>query len=439
MLAMLLVLATTQSLRAQDGQPNTDPPARDEAGPAAPPVEEDHGKFMRVVESENKSVISLEIATRTFKPKSGQGPDISLVGVAHIGDRSLYKSLQEILDSHDLVLYESVGPPGTGGAAGEDDEQRARSTTAALRFLAGMIEAYHATNSTYPSDLKALAEFAGARDARLADWIAASAIDAWRHGVLYRPREDGTGYELISLGSDGAQGGEGAASDLAVGSGQSLDMGALSDEDNLQGELAKALNLEFQLDAMSYAGEHWQPSDMAIDELQRAFNERGLDFEMIGGTLAGSSLPAKMIKVLLRVMSALDAMFDGRITDTVKVTLIEVLGDESLVEGSLNQMEPGFAEILLNERNQVVIDDLKEALASERAGDSVAIFYGAAHMKDMAKRLEEQLSYEHAGVQWIPAITVDLRTSAISRSELAQVRMMIRQMLRQQLGAAKRR
>ena len=34
-------------------------------------------------------------------------PDVSLVGVTHIGSRELYSKLQELLDAHTLVLYES--------------------------------------------------------------------------------------------------------------------------------------------------------------------------------------------------------------------------------------------------------------------------------------------------------------------------------------------
>ena len=73
--------------------------------------------------------ITLEVATRTFVPAPGaKGPTVSLVGVAHIGESGLYRRLQDLLDQYDVVLYESVMPPGAGGAGGDTDAQRVAST-----------------------------------------------------------------------------------------------------------------------------------------------------------------------------------------------------------------------------------------------------------------------------------------------------------------------
>ncbi|MFO0873201.1 MAG: hypothetical protein U0575_04420 [Phycisphaerales bacterium] len=54
----------------------------------------------------------LDVATVRCAP-AGK-PDVSLVGVTHIGSR-LYSRLERLLDAHSLVLYESVMPPESTG------------------------------------------------------------------------------------------------------------------------------------------------------------------------------------------------------------------------------------------------------------------------------------------------------------------------------------
>ncbi|MCA9295898.1 MAG: hypothetical protein KC983_05260, partial [Phycisphaerales bacterium] len=122
---------------------------------------------------------------------------------------------------------------------------------------------------------------------------------------------------------------------------------------------------------------------------------------------------------------------DGAITDTFKVVLIEMLGDESLIDASMGQLGEGFGEVIINERNQVVIDDLKALIANEPEIRSVAIFYGAGHMQDMEQRLIEQLSYEPSEANWLRAIDVNLNESAVSPREIRQLRVMMRRALKQ--------
>jgi len=50
----------------------------------------------------------LEVLTRTLRSEDGR--TVSLVGAVHVGDTRYYRRLQRILDKHDAVLYEGVGP-----------------------------------------------------------------------------------------------------------------------------------------------------------------------------------------------------------------------------------------------------------------------------------------------------------------------------------------
>ena len=409
-------------------RPVVDRPVKEPASAARPVAD---GPYLRAAEEPGRS-IALEVAVRTFLP-SGRGPSVALVGVAHIAEGELYEDIQELLDQHDLVLYESVKPPGTGGAGGDTDAERVGSTRAAMKFLAGMLAAFQREASQYPGSLDDLEPFATTHDPRLAGWLSAARTDAWGRRTSYRLERDG--FVLTSLGADGRPGGAGAEADLQVTDETPVEpMLGGAGEENLQSALAKALGLEFQLDAIDYDRAHFRCSDMAMDQLQRALQEHGVEFEVLQGSLAGSSLPGRIALFLLRVVRVLDVFVEGAIADALKVVLIELFSDEAFLETSLRQYGPGFGEVLINQRNQVVLDDLKKILANELDVGSIAILYGAGHMPDMGERLAEQLGYRPADEQWLTAFEVDLRKTALPPGQMQDIRQMVRQQMRS-LGA----
>ncbi len=410
------------------------PVAEPAAAPPQTPSDAQPQQFLRIHENEKKTVIGLQIALREYHRADGRR--VGLVAVAHIAEESFYEEMEKALEGYDVVLFESVSPPGTRRVQSDDDAVRGGWTRRALEFLGTLSVAYFSTNERYPADLPTLRAFAVDLDARTGSWVDAAMTDAWDRPVQLVSMNEPAAFELTSLGADGKAGGEGAAADISIRASDIApnSAAALSGEDNLQAELADAIDLAFQLDAIDYGQPNWRCSDMSIDQVQAAFTARGLDFAVIGDTLAGSSLPAVLIKGMLRLVRTLDGFMEGRIADTFKVLLIEMLGDEKLMESSFDQLGPGMEEVLIDDRNQVVIDDLKRILDGEPNVKSVAILYGAGHMPDMVERLGEQLGYRPEAedkARWFSAITVDLNKSAVSKRELVQMRVMFRQMMRQ--------
>ncbi|HWB19736.1 MAG TPA: type II secretion system protein GspG, partial [Phycisphaerales bacterium] len=273
---------------------------------------DDNTRYMRVVDKPGK-LMALDIAVRTYKRADGKGPEVSLVGVMHIGDHNYYKTLQKLLDSYSVVLYESVRPAGTDPTEGKNDEERAENTKAALGFLSGAVQGYEKKNGALPADLDEVADFAKKRDVRLGQWVAQAMQDGWGHLVHYAIAEDGKSFTIQSYGADNAKGGTGSAADIQADT--SSDPLPLSDGDDrgLQSELASALGLEFQLDAIDYGKDNWRCADMSVDRVERELKERGSDFTVLAGTLAGSSFPAKVAKLILHMMKALDSMTDGAV------------------------------------------------------------------------------------------------------------------------------
>ena len=69
--------------------------------------------FIRTVKGDKKQPIALQSAVVTYKATSGPyaGAEVDLIGALHIGEKSYYKTLNEMFRSYDSLLYEMVADP----------------------------------------------------------------------------------------------------------------------------------------------------------------------------------------------------------------------------------------------------------------------------------------------------------------------------------------
>jgi hypothetical protein len=403
------------------------------AAPAPAPIE-----FMRTVESEDGRKVRLEMVIRTFAPAEGAGPTVDLVGAVHIGDASFYERLQQHLDARDVVLFEGVKPGAVGGAITEDatDEQRAAQTRKRIRLLAALTESFRETEGAYPESIEALAT---GSDRRISWLVSSAAKDGWGAPIAYTveaPKAgDGAAFDIVSLGADAAPGGEGAAADIAFSAEPPLtEAERISDDPGIQQQLAKALGLVFQLDAMDHSGANWRNSDMTVDQLQERLDAAGADASVLLKTLDGSSLQGKMLGLVLRFIG-MSPMYSAM----GKVMLVEMLSQaDQLMEAAPGEMGKMMGVIIV-ERNRVVLDDLRALLDSEPDIKAIGIIYGAGHLADLQARLTDEFEYRVVSEVWVPAIEIDLDKAGIPPSQAKQLRTMLRRSIDQQLKALERR
>lgn len=403
---------------------------------------------LRVVNEPGRR-IALEVSIRDFAPTPAgprrpepEGPIISLVGVTHIGDPAYYAELERLLAEYDVVLYESVAPAGAAGASGDTPAERVRSSLATARFLGRTAAAKSVESGTWPPTPASLVAWFEERDPRITDFLDRATRDAWGRPYDFLPAtgidDDALPAMIVrSLGADGRPGGSGPDADILVTVTPEDREAARAAADGagpgIQAELADALGLAYQLAAMDYDRDNFIPSDMDIDEVNAAMAERGGSLEFIE-TLEGGNLPARVARVMLGVVKLADRLTGGAASTAMKVMLVEMLGDESVIDMSLAQVEPALGEVIVGERNRRVMDDLARVLV-ERAdagetGGRIAIFYGAAHMPDFEERLERRFGYAPVGEpRWLPAISVDFREAPVSEAQLNQIRAMVRRQL----------
>ena len=165
---------------------------------------------------------------------------------------------------------------------------------------------------------------------------------------------------------------------------------------SLQSGMKDVLGLEYQLERVDYLPENFRHADMNPEEFAEDFEKRGdspvkMFARMIGAGLAasggggdgailmamltgnrGPGLKKAMAKQLIR-MEAVTAGID------------DANGDNTLIKG----------------RNEKAFRILRDAL--NEGDETIAVFYGAGHLQDMAEKLEEDFGMKPVSTTWLDA------------------------------------
>lgn len=421
-----------------DAKPAGTAPADGSAEASAAPA-----KYMRVVEGAD-GTMTMEIASRAFRRADGTGPTVYLVGAMHIADRSFYEAKQTELDACDVVLFEGVKASGMEAIdASLDDAAKAEATRKRLAFLGQLAVAARQRSGAFAKDLEGLEADAG----RFRSAVHALRDDGWGHPLVLtlvdvpaRPATDAAPAQsatqrvrLVSLGSDGAVGGEGAAADL-VHETESIapDAAAKKAGGNIQQMLAKTLGVSFQLDHIDSGKPNWRNSDIGMDELRTLLDEAGPEAGRILRMLDGNSFEAKFAGVLLSLVG-----MSSTLTTVVKVMLVDTLANADELAASLPGMDKGMEamqRVIIEDRNRIVLDDLRRIIADEPQRTTIAVFYGAGHMASMERCMTAELGLAPQGETWTAALRVDPREAGLTKAQVKQMRDMVGSTLKRQAG-----
>ena len=288
---------------------------------AEPPPAAKMAAFLRTADLK-EGARGLQTSSTEYRPTSGSGPSVWLVGVSHLGTAEYFQAIQERLDRQTVVLYEGIG----------------------------------------------------------------------LHDVQQAP-------------------------------------GSRKGDTGIQTTLANALGLKFQLDAIDYRRASFVNSDLHVPELQQEVKKRGVDpaapageetFDQLLAALQGTGAMGGALTQMIGLLGSSPQM-----REMTKTMLIEVLGQAGELMAMAKNLSPDtkdLFDVILTQRNAVVINDLRAQLAQHQPGDRIAVFYGAAHMEEIAQRLRDELHYAPVTTEWDTAFSADSAQSGINP---AQVRMMI--------------
>jgi len=103
--------------------------------------------------------------------------------------------------------------------AGKSDDAKVKATTAIIKQVASAVEMFKMRHNVYPQNLDDLAGPAAPSyvegSVKWEPFLTELPRDAWGRPFVYRlPGSDSFSYDIVSLGEDGKDGGEGYAVDL---------------------------------------------------------------------------------------------------------------------------------------------------------------------------------------------------------------------------------
>lgn len=166
----------------------------------------------------------------------------------------------------------------------------------------------------------------------------------------------------------------------------------------MQTALKDFLDLHFQLDQVDYESENFVHADMTPEAFSKSMDDRGetvwgLVLRALGRSMAKESKGDDWLDLKL-----LMALIDKNRALRVKRLLAEQFED---LEGVAAAFDTGDGSTLVTERNKRALAVLGKEISSGKR--RLAIFYGAAHMPDMARRLAADFKVKHVKQEWLTA------------------------------------
>lgn len=173
----------------------------------------------------------------------------------------------------------------------------------------------------------------------------------------------------------------------------------------IQNGMKNGLELEFQLDGIDYAAENFVHADMTPEEFAKSMGERGESLLMMMFT-AGMNAQREMMKKAEeeaetrgdepreKPVDLVAAFRSGEGRHQLRLQLAQQLE-------SLEAMSSGVGTTLLEGRNEKCLQVLQREIADGQK--DLGIYYGAAHLAHMEKRLCDDLGFRKVDHEWLVA------------------------------------
>ena len=166
----------------------------------------------------------------------------------------------------------------------------------------------------------------------------------------------------------------------------------------VQNMMTEILELEYQLDGVDYSSKNFVHADMTPKQFQKSMKDRGESFFGMFLRAMGYAMTQPTGNSNSNDTQLLAALFDKNRALALKRVMARQFQD---MGGVLAVLDGPNGSTLITERNRVALDVLKARLAD--GNKKVAIFYGAGHLPDMARRLKDEFQMERKNTRWLTA------------------------------------
>lgn len=168
---------------------------------------------------------------------------------------------------------------------------------------------------------------------------------------------------------------------------------------SLQIGMKNALDLSFQLDEIDYRAPNFVHADFSADMLRASMDERGESLYVYFWRLFYSAIDEYARDPLgLQNMQLMSMLIEGSEEDAMKIAIAHEMVKATRF-GDILGSEHGSA--IISARNEHAVKVLQDQIAA--GARRIGIFYGAAHMADLDRRLVKELGLEAVGAEWLDA------------------------------------
>lgn len=176
--------------------------------------------------------------------------------------------------------------------------------------------------------------------------------------------------------------------------------------------LKSLLGIEHQLRIIDYSKKNFVHADMSPEQFDKSMKDRGESFLKMYLRLVGSSLAQQDQSGGQSDVQLLMALFGKN----RKLTLKRLMASQfENMDGMIKAINGPNGSTILTERNKIAIKVLTREIAKGKK--NIGIFYGAAHLPDLEKRLVSEFGLKRQSERWIVAWDLKDKTKATTKAE----------------------
>lgn len=186
--------------------------------------------------------------------------------------------------------------------------------------------------------------------------------------------------------------------------------------------MADSLGLQVQNAGIDYKRSSFQRCDLSLEEMVQILDQEILQ----GGPKAAAAAQAKAefseLKHMLSGKSILTNLVMGLIgtSPLLREHVLLMTVSSGLGNDTGKQLSPRLKQLILEDRNARVATDLRKLAGSISRHRRIAIFYGAAHLPDLERRLRSMGYSPVSGPSWNSALSTHPYAAGISQQEVRQ-------------------
>jgi hypothetical protein len=210
-------------------------------------------------------------------------------------------------------------------------------------------------------------------------------------------------------------------------------------------KMADALGLISQYEGIGYRREHFHNADLTQGEMLARLRGETLTTPKPEGPDQVLGAPAKQAEAKYQALT--EVMNGGGLTGVMAniglafikhnprlraTMLLGIIGtDPTASEQAMAKQLGGesgrrIARLIVEERNQEAVSGLRRFIGQRKAGETIALFYGAAHLEGIEDALVRRFGYVPESTEWLVAVKVNPEEAGLTPQQAKEALKMTR-------------